>query len=410
MRILIVTPYYLPDGGPSAPLFAMLSEALVKRGHAVTVICAVPHYPSGLVLPEFRKKQKPALENGVQVIRIRVPSMNRKNLFQRLIQLLIYQVGCCLAGAKYDYDVVLLSNPMLMVGLPFIFLAVARKKPAVYSIHDVYPDVGVTLGVFRHKPVVAAVAALERFGLEHASRVRILSKSFIPGLHGLGVPDGKMTLIYDWVDTDLVRPLARQNSFACEYKLIDKFIVMYAGNIGLSQGLEHVLAAAEILCRQEDIRFVIVGDGIARPGLVERVKQRSLNNVQFIPVQPRGRLPEVLAAADVSLVTLQKGISNGSLPSKSFSILASGRPLIASVDENSDLARLVHRAHAGICVPPDNPELLAKAILDVKEEAVQRSRYGENGRFYVLQHHSPETAAVRFENLLTAAMNHRIGE
>jgi colanic acid biosynthesis glycosyl transferase WcaI len=405
MRILIVTPYYLPDGGPSAPLFAMLSEALVKRGHAVTVICAVPHYPSGLVLPEFRKKQKPVTENGVQVIRVRVPSMNRKNLVKRLIQFFIYQVGCCLAGAKCDYDVVLLSNPMLMVGLPFIFLSVARKKPAVYSIHDVYPDVGVTLGVFRNKPVIAAVAAIERFGLEHARRVRILSESFVPGLRNLGVPDGKMTLIYDWVDTDLIRPLPRQNSFAREHNLVDKFVVMYAGNLGLSQGLEHVLSAAEILCGQEDIRFVIVGDGIARPRLIERVNQRSLQNVQFIPAQPRARLPELLAAADVSLVTLQKGIGNGSLPSKSFSILASGRPLIASVDEKSDLATLIHRAQAGIYVPSDNSELLANAILEIKEDAVQRRDFGENGRSYVLKHHSPETAAAQFETLLTQALD-----
>jgi colanic acid biosynthesis glycosyl transferase WcaI len=407
MRILIVTPYYLPDGGPSAPLYAMLSEALVKKGHAVTVLCAVPHYPTGVVLPEYRKKQVPVIENGVRVIRIRVPSMDRTRLAQRLLQFLVYQLGACKAGFGLDYDVVLYSNPMLMVGLPFILLSSLKKKPAIYSIHDVYPDVGVTLGVFRHKLVVRAVTALERYALDRARYVRILSESFIPGLRALGLPEEKMVLIYDWVDTELVHPLPRQNEFARQHGLLDKFVVLYAGNIGFSQGLEHVLSAAEILASHADIRFVFVGDGAGKIRLEEEARRCSLQNVVFLPFQPRERLPQVLAAADVSLVTLQKGIGSGSLPSKSFSILASGRPLIASVDENSDLARLVQRAGAGVCIAPENPELLARAILDIKGDTVQSSRFGENGRSFVLQHHAPETAAVQFEYLLAQALNGR---
>jgi colanic acid biosynthesis glycosyl transferase WcaI len=404
MHILIVTPYYLPDGGPSAALFAMLGEALVKREHSVTVLCAAPHYPTGRVLAEYRKKQGAAIENGVRVVRVGVPSLDRANLALRMLQFLAYQAGASARGLRLEYEVVLLSNPMLTVGLPFLFLSVLRNKPAVYSIHDVYPDVGVTLGVFRHQAVIQVVSALERYALKRARTVRILSESFRAGMHALGVPDEKLALVYDWVDTELIRPMAGQNGFASENGLADKFVVMYAGNIGLSQGLEHVVTAAEMLYSQEDIRFVFVGEGMAKAGLVERVKQRSLDNVRFIPVQPRACLPEVLAAANVSLVTLQKGIGAGSLPSKSFSILASGRPLIASVDENSDVAKLVERSQAGVWVPPENPEKLAEAILDLKENTVRCRQFGENGRNYVLEHHTADAAARRFEEIFRSAL------
>lgn len=405
MRILIVTPYYPPDGGPGSPLFGMLSEALVRRGHQVTILASVPHYPTGHVLPEYRGMQvRKAIENGVNVIRVPVPSMDRSNLAQRFIQFGVYQVSATLAGLNQEYDIALFSNPFLMVGLQFAVLAVLRNKPAVYSIHDVYPDVGVRLGVFRNKPVVALVTALEKFCLDRAKYVRILSESFAPKMRTLGVPERKLVLIYDWVDTDLIKPLPRENDFAREHGLLDKFVVLYAGNIGLSQGLEHVLMAAERLKSEEDIRFVFVGDGTGRERLVAKAEARGLSNVLFLPFQPRERLPEVLATADVSLVTLRKGVGFESLPSKSFSILASGRPLIASVDEGSDLISLIRRSEAGVCLPPEDSGSLAQAILAQKKDSELRFIMGQKGRAYATAYHSPDAAAEQFDDLLSKCL------
>lgn len=405
MRVLMIVPYYAPDLGPSAPLFTMLSVELVRRGHQVSVIAAVPHYPSGKVPEAYRGAGiRHSSEHGVEVVRVPVPSMNRSNLAQRLLQYICYQFGATWAGLYQRYDVVLAANPALWVWLPFATLAVARRRPAIFTVHDVYPDVGVTLGVFRHKPVIATVARLERFCLDHALAVRILSESFRPGLRALGVPDSKMALIYDWVDTDLIRPLPRDNAFACEQGLTDSFVVLYAGNIGFSQGLEHVLTAAQLLAEHRDLQFVIVGDGAGREQLGLQAQQMGLTNVRFLPFQPRPRLPEVLATADVSLVTLQHGIGSGSLPSKTFSIFASGRPLLASVDEGSEAWDMVERAGAGLCVPPENPSRLAEAILALRQDPERRERLGRNGRLWAERHHSPETAAKRFEKLMLDAI------
>jgi colanic acid biosynthesis glycosyl transferase WcaI len=395
VRILVIVPHYRPDGGPGAPLFTMLCEELVRRGDQVTVLTTVPHYPSGQVLEAYRGRLKMRTEeNGVRVVRVVLPSVDRRNFLWRLVQFAFYQIGATLAGWREAYDVLVVTTAALQVWLPYAALSVVRHKPAIYSVHDVYPDIGVNLGVFRHKAVIRVVAGLEDYCLRHAAAIRILSESFVPRMLARGVPESKLNLIYDWVDTDLIRPLARDNSFAREHNLVGAFVVLYAGNIGFVQGLEYVLESARLLVEQEDVRFVFVGDGAAREGLIAQAQQMGLPNVQFLPYQPLDRMPEILAAADVSLVSLLKGMGSGALPSKSFSILASGRPLLASIDPDSDLVNLVQRASAGICVPPQAPDLLAEAILRLKNDPALCAQYGQNGRAYALEYHSESCYAL----------------
>jgi colanic acid biosynthesis glycosyl transferase WcaI len=401
MHILMLVPHYEPDLGPSAPLFAMLGAGLVKRGHRVTVITTVPHYPSGRVPPEFRGLRiRGSVENGVNVLRVPVPSLNRSNLFLRMVQFLCYQVGAAWVGTGRPFDVALVANPALWVWLPFAWLVRRRRKPALFAVFDVFPDVGITLNVFRHKCIVKVVGGLEKWCLTRSAVVSILSDSFRPGLRSLGVQDEKMALTPLWVDTDLIQPLPHANPFALQHSLADCFVVLYAGNLGLSQGLENVLDAAELLVGEKDVRFVLVGDGAGREPLVRQAATRRLANVQFLPFQPRQRLPEVLATANISLVLLLKGVTSGSLPSKIFSILSSGRPILAAVDEGSDAWNLVTQAEVGVCVAPEDPSELAKAVMALKNDPDACERLGRNGRSRAESFHSPQAAAADFERLL----------
>ena len=406
MHILILSLHYCPDLGPSAPLYTMLSEGLIKRNHQVTVLTAVPHYPSGQVQDVYRTKFiQRSMENGVQVIRVRVPSIQRSNLAMRLLQFFCYQLGATWAGLGLHYDAVIVANPGLSTWLPFFTLVVLKHKPAIFSVHDVYPDVGITLGVFRNNFVIWLVATLERYCLSHAFIVRILSESFRPGVLRQGVPVEKMALIYDWVDTNLIQPMPRCNSFTAKYHFEDRFVVLYAGNLGFSQGLEIVLAAAADLASYPDIQFLFVGDGSGRETLVKEAEQQSLTNVQFLPFQPRECLPEVLASANVSLVVLRKGIGTGSLPSKTFSILASGRPVIASVDAGSETWNLIQKANAGLCIEPEDPVQLTTAILKLRNNSLLCDDLGKRGRAWAEQEHSPQSAVTKFEELLQKAIS-----
>lgn len=384
----------------------MLSEELVKRGNHVSVITAVPHYPSGSVKKEFRYKfPRKVIEGGVEVIRVPLPSVNRSSLFLRLIQLLVFQIWGAFVGLRKQYDVMFLNNPFFMTGIPLFFLGVLKQKPFVYAVYDVYPEIGIQTGIFTNKWIIQLVTALERYCLQKATLVRVLSKTFIPPILGMGIPEEKIRLIYDWVDTDLVRPISKVNDFSIENGLSDKFVVLYAGNIGLSQGLELVLDAASQSITQPDCIFVFVGDGAGKNALVEEAKKRELSNIMFIPFQPREQLPKVLATADISLIILKKGAAFGSLPSKTYSIMASGRPIIACLDPDSEASELIERSGAGFSIPPEDPIALANSIKILKNDKELRAQYGRNGRQYVETHHSPEKAAEQFEQLFNECVN-----
>ena len=411
MEYLILTPHYAPDLGPSAPLFTMLCRELANAGHRVTVVSAVPHYPSGKVPQEFRGKFiTRTLEDGVNVVRVRVPSVKRSNLLMRAMQFFCYQIGALFACIPKQYDVVFVSNPALWVVLPFGWVVCVKRTPAIFSIYDVYPDVGISLGIFKHRVSIQLVTLLEKFCLRKSTYVRVISKSFLPGLRKLDVPEEKLVLIYDWVDVDLIRPVEKQNGFALEHNLDHKFVVQYAGNIGLSQALDCLLKAAQTLSDDPEIHFALIGEGAARETLIAQAEAMQLKNVSFIPFQPRERLAEVLSSADLSMVSLKKGVGVTALPSKTYSIFASGRPVLASVDEGCETWDLIQRSGAGICIEPENVDELVRAIRYFKENPELRKEMGKKGRAWAEYHHSPVVAAKEIYSLSVRAIEKKRGE
>lgn len=398
MKLLVVTPYYAPDLGPSAPMFTLLCEELVRLGHEVTVLCAVPHFPTGHVPAKYRKGLwRWSVENGVQICRVRVPSGDRANLFQRLWVFAVYQALAALSGLRLRYDAALVTNPAIETILPFVVLCWLRRKPCIYAVWDVYPQAGVRMGVFRQRIVIWMVGLLEDFCLRNAACIQVLSEGMRADLDAHKANPVRIAVIPHWLDTAHIRPLPRSNSFSKQSGLDEYFVVLYAGNLGLSQGLETILEAARLLHEQKDVIFVFAGDGAAKLELEK--KAAGLGNVRFLPYQPHERLPELLATADISLVMMKKGMGSASLPSKLFSILASGRPVLASVDAGSDVVKVVCDPQAGLCVEPETPRQLAEAILALRDDPLRRGEMGHNGRRWVEKHHSLQSAAQQFERL-----------
>jgi colanic acid biosynthesis glycosyl transferase WcaI len=406
MKILIVSPCYPPDLGPSAPMFRLLAESLVSLGNNVTVLAAVPHFPTGIVPPEYRRRIWTwNYVNGVKIGRAWIPSGNRANLIHRALTFIVYQVLVTLAGFRLKYDVAFIANPAIETGLPFLLLGWMRRKPVVFGVWDVYPEVGVRMGLFRNRVVIQAVALLEDFCLHTAQRIQILGEGFLTDLAHHNIKTENVAVIPPWLDVKGIHPMPRQNSFSCAQGWNNKFIVLYAGNLGLTQDLNIILDAARQLTHEPEILFLFVGDGASKEQLVSQAA--SLSNVRFLPFQPRERLPEVLATADVSLVVLKKGMGFSSLPSKTFSILSSARPVLACVDEGSDAWNLIERSQAGICLLPENPEALVQAICTLKNDPQRREWLGRNGRTWVEKHHSSKAAAELFEPLLMKAIEDR---
>jgi colanic acid biosynthesis glycosyl transferase WcaI len=215
-------------------------------------------------------------------------------------------------------------------------------------------------------------------------------------LRGKGVPEDKIEVIPNFADTDFIRPLEKANAFSQAHELTDKYVVLYAGNIGLSQGLEVILDAAELLRDQSDIVFLIVGQGARRNGLMAEAERRGLSNVQFLPLQPEADVPLIYASCDVALIPLRRGVTENSVPCKTYSIMAAGRPYIACVDRGSNVWKLTDAAGCGVCVEPEDGEALAEAVLWLQSEPAMARAMGRNGRGYVMRHFAREAITSRY--------------
>jgi colanic acid biosynthesis glycosyl transferase WcaI len=294
-------------------------------------------------------------------------------------------------------------SPPLTLGAGGWLAARRWGVPFVFNVQDVFPDVAVELGAITSPRVIRAASWLERWTYRRADAVTVLSDdlqaNLVAKIAGT-VPDAhdRIRVIPNFVDTERIRPHeAAGNPYQRRHGLVGRRVVMYAGNVGFSQSLELVLAAARKLADRTDVVFVINGQGSARPVLEEQAA--GLDNVRFVDFQPKELLPEVLAAGDVHVVPLRRGLARSSVPSKTYSILAAGRPLVASVDEGTEVARVVEQAGAGLAVPPDDPDAFTQAVATLLDDPDRARSMGAAGRAFVERWVSPAAVAERYEAL-----------
>ena len=280
-------------------------------------------------------------------------------------------------------------------------MARARRAPFVFNIQDVFPDVAIEAGVITGRRAIAGTQALERFTYRRSDAVTVLSEDLADNLRAKLKPRerDRIRVIPNFIDIGRVAPGDRHNDYRAEFGLGERRVVMYAGNLGYSQPVGLVLEAARRLAGREDVVFVINGAGSAKLALEE--EGADLPNVVFVDLQPRERLAEVLAAADIHLVLLRSGFARSSVPSKLYSILAAARPLVASVDHGTEVARVVEEAGAGTAVAPDDPDALVEALLPLIEDPDRAEAMGADGRRFVETWPSPADIAQRYEALFT---------
>ena len=403
MKLVVVCPHFAPDVAPTGEVMTRIVEQLAARGHRIDVITSLPWYEHHAVEPEFRGK--PLRSESVswgRITRVHPFPTDKRDIPRRALAFggfsaLVAGVG--VAGGRVDG--VLAMSPPLTLGLTGWSIALARRAPLVFNIQDVFPDVAIELGVLKGERVIAAAKWLERVTYERADAVTVLSEDLRENVAAKvdAADASKVRVIPNFVDTRRITPEPRENAYRRELGIEGKTVVMYAGNVGMSQSLELVLAAATALAHDPEIVFVINGGGAARPGL--EVAARGLPNVHFVDLQPRARLPEVLAAADIHVVPLKQGLGRSSVPSKTYSILAAGRPVLASVDRGTEVERIVEQSGAGVAVPPDDPEAFTKALTRLVAAPEELARMGAAGRRFVESWASPEAVAVQYENLFT---------
>lgn len=403
MRLVILPPHFEPDLAPTGIIWTRIVNELAGRGHEIEVVTSLPWYRDHRVEAGYggrlvRREDRP----WGRITRIDpFPTADKTDLVRRALSFGGFSALAGIFGLRGPrVDAVIAVSPPLTLALSGWAIGKARRAPLILNLQDVFPDVAIELGAINSPRVIAAARGLERSCYRRSDAITVLSEDLKNNLTAKRVPERKVHVVPNFVETDRIHPGPKENSYRTEFGLSGKRVVMYAGNVGLSQSLDLVLDAAAALSYEEDLAFVINGQGAQRAELERRA--HGMSNVSFVDVQPLDRLPEVLAAADLHLIPLRKGLARSSVPSKSYSILAAGRPFVASVDEGTEIAQLAVRSGAGLAVPPEDGEALTKAIralLDAPEELEER---GRRGRRFVEGWASPEAIAVAYEDLVGA--------
>lgn len=416
MKILLLAQHYAPEDVSGAVLVTELATDLASQGHAVTFITCAPNYPKGEVFPGYRNRLlQSEMMDDVRVVRTWSTISPSKSFWTRLLNYGTWSATAFLGGLWADKpDIIFSYSPPLPLGVSVWLLSRLWRVPWVLRVEDLYPDAAVAAGVLRNSTAISFFGWLERFLYRRAHHVSLISEGFRRNLLAKGVSPDKLSVTPVWADPDIVQPLPRENSFRHEYGLGGAFVVMYAGALGHTSALEDVLNVAAVLqdtpkqySSDSLVRFVIIGEGVKKEALLQDARRRGLDNVLFLPFQPRERFAEMLAAADVSLVTLNAQSSSFSLPSKTFNIMASARPILAITPPDSEIAALVTEGECGANVSPGHPRLVIKIIRCWQSDDTLREQLGCNGRKLLESQFSRSHCVESFAQLMTQAINER---
>ncbi|MBK1987493.1 glycosyltransferase family 4 protein [Sphaerospermopsis aphanizomenoides BCCUSP55] len=402
MRILIYSYNYHPEPIGIAPLMTELAEGLVKRGHQVRVVTAMPNYPERQIYEDYQGKfYLTEYKNGVHIQRSYVWIRPQPNLLDRMMldaSFVVTSFFPALMG--WRPDVILLTSPSLPVCLPAALLGWLRACPVILNLQDILPEAAIHVGLLKNKLLIKIFTALEKFAYSSATKISVIADGFVENLLSKGVPAQKIIQIPNWVDVNFISPLPKEdNPFRATHNLKGKFVALYSGNIALTQGLETVIKAAAKLRNITEIAFVIVGEAKGLQRLQQKCLDQGADNVLLLPFQPRQELPRMLAAADVGLVVQKKNVISFNMPSKIQVLLASGRALVGSVPENGTAARAIKQSGGGVIVPPEDPQALATAILDLYQNPEKVKTLGYNSRQYAVEQYAFDQALSQYETL-----------
>ena len=392
LRALFLNRFYWPDVAATGQMLADLAEDLVAAGWEVQVVTSQGEYGG-------TRERRPRAEThrGVRILRVRATSFGQSSLVARLADYLSYLGGACLAalGAPRPDIIVAMTDPPITVALA-VFVARLRGVKAVYWVQDVYPQIAAALGVVSPTSLSYRLSLLvARWAHARCAAVITQGPRMSRIMRDNAAPAARVRAVANWADATAIVPVPPgENAFLREQQLVGQFVVLYSGNAGRGHTFEAVLVAMERLRNEAGISFVMIGGGQQRPFLEAEVARRGLARVRFLDYLPRAMLAQSLSAANVSLVTERPEAAGLLLPSKTFGIMASGRPVVFVGVPDSDVADVVRTADAGVIVACDDPDGLVAALLRLRDNPAEAARLGANGRKAAVERHARAVATA----------------
>ncbi len=405
MRILVLSINYWPDETGIAAFNIWRCEYLAARGHQVTICTGPPYYPEWRVPPPYRGKLlQREQRNGVTILRswMYVPQVvNSKKRILHEASYLVSSFARALSGQRPD--LIYAISPPLGLALTASTLGRLWRVPFVFDVMDLQPDAAVELGMMKGQKLIEALYRIERLAYERAALVATITEGMRQRIVEKGIDPAKVVLFPPRADSGLytLRERCNGEAFRQRYGLQGKFLVSHSGNMGVKQGLEVILEAAERSRQRPDLHYLFVGDGAMRPQLEEQARVRQLGNVQILPLLPADEFQQMLAATDLALITQQRIVSNIVFPSKTVTLLCAGCPVIAAVNSESEVARAVQNSQAGVVVEPENAEALFAAIDRLSSSTETLARMSQQARQYANETWDERRTLPRMEEQLT---------
>lgn len=405
MKVLRLSSYCYPEQIASSHLAKDINEAYEKAG----IVCEI-HTPTptrGIdkaTREKYKKIKYEELNNGyVQIHRFSMFAEPKNSLLRAFRYTLCIICNFFNGLRAKDIDVYYASSTPPINGLIMALLKKFKKFKIVYNLQDIFPDSLVNTGMTKKGSLIWKIGAwIENVTYNAADKIIVISEDFKKNIMAKGVPEDKIEIVYNWVDENQVVNVNREDNILFDkYSLDrDKFYVCYSGNVGYTQNMDMLIEVAKSLQNNENIGFVIIGEGAYKAKLEELVKLNELTNIMLIPFQDYSDISHVFSLGDVGLIISKKGVGTNSVPSKTWSIMSAERPVLASFDKGSELDRIITENNCGVCVEADEPDLLKKAILELCENKDSLREMGKNGRDFVLKNITKEVSTKKIINVL----------
>lgn len=397
MKILIHGINFAPELTGIGKYSGEMAEWLAARGHEVRVVTAPPYYPQWCIAEGHGNRWSRERCGNLSVYRCPLWVPARPSGLKRLLHLASFAVSSfpvMLGQCFWRPDVVMVIEPPLMCAPQALLTARLSGARVWLHVQDLEVDAAFGLGVIRVDWLRRFVSGIERWLMRRFDRVSTISYGMLEKLHEKDVRQGKAVLFPNWVDTEAIFPLDVPSPLREELGIADGGIVaLYSGNMGEKQGLEVVLDAAGHLAHRIDIRFVLCGEGAAKARLRDRYGE--LPNVVWLPLQPVERLNDLLNMADIHLLPQRADAADLVMPSKLTGMLASGRPVVATVSPGTQVAEVVRPC--GIATEPGDARDLAQAVMRLADDGAMRSTLGKRARTWAVENLERNAVLEKFE-------------
>jgi glycosyltransferase involved in cell wall biosynthesis len=396
-RLLVLNQYYSPGVEATAQLLTDLCEGLAETFEVTVVTGTVEGAEAGV-----------SERNDVRVVRVRSTRYSRRGLIRRGLNYISY-MGLALERALRTGrpDMVFCMTDPPFLGSAGLVVARRFRVPLVVTTQDVFPEVAVELGRIRNPFVVSLIRMLVNTYLHRADRIVAIGETMKDRLEARGAPPERLRVIPNWIDTKRITPQPRDNDWAREHGVDGAFVVMHSGNVGEAQDLDTLIRAAASLRDLKDMRLLIIGDGSRYRDLTALAEKLEVENLTFLPYQPRETLSQSLSAATVHFVGLARGLTGHVVPSRFYGVLAAGRPAIVAADEESETVQVVRAVGCGVAIAPGDPIALAHALREAHAGKLDLEAMGQRGRAYVVAKADRDVAISSYRAIFREVLHDR---